>query len=190
MREHAPQVDAASPHPVDRREERVDSAGLESSQVLLERRPVRLDRIQFRRVRRQVEQPGARVLDHCAHGCIAVLAEVVEYDDVAWLELRNEIACDEVEEVEGLHRALHWAESDESGRADRADQRDVVAPVHRSKRARALTHGSPRSRRCHRDVAARFVDEDELLRVDLFDRFFVPSASLDDVFAMLLRGAN
>jgi hypothetical protein len=91
-------------------------------------------------------------------------AEVVHDDDVAGYEAGDQMLSDELEEdlLRGAaldsHRGSHTIEG------DRTDDAENLAAIPQRDVVRTLAHRRPRGRTHHRDVNARFVTENELVR--------------------------
>ena len=80
------------------------------AQECLEGAVGQLDRIEVRRVRRQIAQRRVRSFDRFAHTCDPVNADIVHHHDVAAFERRHQALIDIGQKGLAVHRSLdhHW----------------------------------------------------------------------------------
>jgi len=131
------------------------------SQQGLQLRPSVLDRIEVGRVARKEDETCAASLDQIAHPHDLVRAEFVENDDVPRSQLGSEALLDIRFEGAPVHRSVEHHRRDDAVERQRRGHRDVVAPVLRDGIACTLADGRARIRASHREIDARFVDEEE-----------------------------
>jgi len=119
-------------------------------------------------VRRDEDDAASAPLEEAEHLGVLVQAEIVHDDYFAWAKRWPEDSLDEVEEVVALHASVDERVSADSVDVHRGDHGDAApARVRGFRSEQPLSYGSPPSARSHARVAARFVDEDGVLRVDL-----------------------
>src|SRR3989442_957779 len=82
-----------------------------------------------------------------------------------WPEARGEALANPGGELVGVQRVPLRAERDPALQAHRADQRQVVSPVHRPRFHVLLAAHHPGVRSAHRDVRSRFIEEDQALGI-------------------------
>ena len=131
--------------------------GLQSGEPLL-------DRVEIGILRRQVEQTGFGALDRRSDAVDLVARQIVEDDDIAWLELGNEELLDPRAELFAVDRAVEGARRDETLLPQRADEgrRLPMAPGNRrnqplAARASAVEPG-------HLGRGAGLVDKHQIVR--------------------------
>ena len=125
-----------------------------------------LDRIEVRRVGRQEAQLGAGALDGIARGFSLVAAEIVENDDVARPQARDEDLLDISGKAAAVNRAIE----------DRRRAHPVPAQGCQEGRGLPVTEGhagnqplaapAATMRRCHVGLGPGLVDENEVARVE------------------------
>src|SRR6266540_1608351 len=150
----------------DRLVESVTRPGAELAEQRLQLAPRELDRIQVRRVRRQVQHASAGGVDEPADVGRLVGADVVEHDDVAGLQLAEEDALEEGLEDLGVGRAFDGHHGADAVEVESADHRRDGARVARNGSVGALAAWRAGVLPSHGDLAARLVDEDEPARVE------------------------
>jgi hypothetical protein len=119
-----------------------------------------------------------------------VSSKVVEDNNSAAMDSRAQHILHEVNEAWLVHRADHRVMAHDAVSADGADHRDVFAPIRglliaNSNSARRTPVG-----RRHRDVAARLVEEDQVVDVDGTYLFEERATLFLDVGAVLLGGSE
>ena len=142
------------------------SAGTGFAQVRFEFGEELLDRVQVRRVGRQIQQYRAGLPDGFLHSTDLVAAEIVQDDDVTWLQCWNQHAtC-----IGQKHRAIHRPIGDHGG-----DQAVLAEATHEGCRLPVTvghgTHAAATSRRpatTPHHVRGRpgFVDKDQSLGIN------------------------
>src|SRR6266849_4220409 len=158
-----------------------------SSNVLLLESPPRLDRVEDRRVRREVEHPDTKRLAPGSHSYIVMGGQVIEHQHIPTLESRKQFRDEPCHEAVLIGGGEHSAQKYPTGYSDRSEQSEVWAPVHR----RPLNVLGPlldpgmASRHC--EVESRFIEEDEPLDRDAAHDFQERRALFDDVWAELLE---
>ena len=118
-----------------------------------------LDRIEVRRIGRQVPEPGTGSPDDLSQHGRLVAAEVVHDDDVARLENGNQLLLDIGSEALAVDRTIEHARSCEAVAAQRAEegQRPPVAMWGISPQTIALA--APSAQRRHAGLDPGLVDE-------------------------------
>src|SRR5437762_10136872 len=140
--------------------------GRAGADALLHERPRRLDRIEVVRVRRQVAHGGPALFDEEAHLQRLMRGEIVEQDHVTTPQARREPAPNPFDEAFFGHRAPFRTQRHPATSAHRADQRQVVSPVHRPGLHVFFAALDPGVGAAHRDVGAGFIEEDQPVGVD------------------------
>lgn len=147
-----------------------------------------LDRVHVGAIGREVEQLGARGLDQLLDPRPLVGGQIVHDDNVAFREGRNEAVFHPVLEQGGGDRTIIGLRRHEPAKADAGDERDrlVMAVRH----ADAQPPSAPATPTFARQIGrgARFVDEDELLGIEIELSLEPFEALLQDVRPLLLRG--
>ncbi len=170
----------------DRGIESISGPGAELAKQRFELAPAELDRVQVGRVRRQVQEGGARCLDELPNAIGAVRADVVEDDDVPGMQLPREEVLDEGREDVLVGCALDRHHRAHAAEAEGADHRGHRPGVPRNRAMRALASWRSRVLACHRDVAAGFVDEHEPSRVQVLRELEEPPPEFLDSRRLLL----
>ena len=152
--------------------------------------PQWFDRVEIGRVWRQQDELGACGVDELPGAQRLVRQEVVQKDDVALSKLWDELMLDEVDEPGRIHRSDERALADDRIAADRRDGGDVPAPVVGAIVVGTVAAQCPRIGRRHREVAARFVEEDQPLRRDRLDPLDETDSAVVDVQTIKLRGSE
>jgi hypothetical protein len=125
-----------------------------------------LDRVEVGRIFGQEEQAGAGGSDCLPHGLAFVRAEIVGYDDIVWLEGRDQELRDVGEEALAVDRAVEEtrrldAIAPQSGQERRGFPMSVRDLVDQSAPARR-----PAVKAGHVGLGPGLVDEDEPRRID------------------------
>ena len=129
-----------------------------------------LDRRAVGRVRRQEEQRAAARFEGLANAGGLVDAQIIEHDHLPWPQRRPELLRDVPGEGLGIHRPLDQPGHVQAVGGERRHQRGVLAVVARHRAGRSPVVRRPAVEARQGDVRAAFVDEDELLGVELGDR--------------------
>jgi len=135
--------------------------------ALLDESPGRLDGIEIVRVGRQVAHGGAPLFDQRADFRGFVRLQIVEQDDITRTQARPEAAAHPLDEARLRHRAPLRAEGQPPVATDGADDREIVAPVHRPRLHVFLPPLNPRVGSAHRDVRPGFIEKDQTFRIDV-----------------------
>lgn len=125
----------------------------------LDQAPCRLDGTEVMRVGRQWFQCGAALFNEETDLRSAVSLEIVQQHDIAAPQPGREPAPHPVDERGAVHRAPLRAEGHPAAAADRSDQREIVAPVHRPSLHIFLTALHPHTRAAHGEIRAGFIDK-------------------------------
>ena len=135
-----------------------------AADLLLLEAPARLDRVEVVRVRRKVDDAHAGVGAERDDALIVMCREVVEDEDVAALEPWEQLPRQPRDEAFLAGAGENGGEQDPAGQPHRAEQGEVLAPVH----GRALDEFAallhPGVAAGHRAVEPGLVEEDELAR--------------------------
>src|SRR2546428_9552393 len=136
---------------------------LERAQGFLDLCNAVLNWIEVRRVSRNMQDLGAGSFNQTDGPRGVMELHIVEQDDVADSQYRDEQMLDIQLKDLGVNRACnhHWGAN--SAQPHRTDGRDVLAVIERLNRVRALADRGARPRAHHRDVASEFIDEDQTL---------------------------
>lgn len=112
--------------------------------VLLGERPTRLDWIEIGRVRRQIFDASVCTFDQLDDATIVMRFGVVEDDDVAAFELRDETFAHPLNEANGVGGFEDRSHRDPTREAHRADHREARSPIHRSRIDELFATTNPR----------------------------------------------
>lgn len=141
----------------------VRGTGGDLADVLLLERPPRFDRVQIGGVRGQIQHADAVDPTRRGDTRMVVGPQVVHDEHVAAPELREEVGREPGHKADPIRGRPHRPEYDPSLHADRPEQRERGAPIHRDgvDVFRAAFH--PRVTAAHRQVHPRFVEKDQAL---------------------------
>jgi hypothetical protein len=134
--------------------------------VFLHERPGGFNRVEVVRVRGQIADAGPPPLDGGADGRLRVGFEIVEQHDVPRTQARHQRAPHPPQERGAGHRLPLRPERDPSRATDGADQRQVIAPVHRPHLDVFASPQHPCVRPPHRQIGARFIEKHQAVRID------------------------
>ncbi len=131
--------------------------------VLLLERPPRFDWVQVRGVRGQIQHADAVAPARRDDVGIVVGAQVVHDEYIPAPEFREQVGHEPSDKADSIRGRKHRPEHDPAVHADRPEQRERGAPIHRDgvEVFRAAFH--PRVTPAHRQVHARFVEKDQAL---------------------------
>jgi hypothetical protein len=125
-----------------------------------------LDRIEIGAVRRQEEDAGACGPDGGAHGAALVAAEIVEDDNVVWLECRDQNLGD----VEAEQFAVDWTIDDprciDAIMTQRGQKGHGLPMAIRDQRSQPLAAWPPAPERRHVGLDPSLIDEDQAFAID------------------------
>lgn len=155
---------------------------------MLQKAPAQLDRVQVRRVGRQELHRGPCSLDELDGLRVLVDSEVVEENNVAWMEVHAELLLDELEPSLAVEGALELLVTENPVLADRANDREVLSLLGRAPINETLAANGPPVLGYELEVAAGLVDEDELREIDGLYPLGKGPSLLDDVRSLLLIG--
>jgi len=140
----------------------LDGACAEVLEGGLQLAPAELDGVHVRRLRRQEDQGGASAFDEAPHGLRLVGADVVENDDVAGSQCRDENVLEERLEHVRIGPAFHGHQRSDAADVEGAQHRRDGASVARCEAGSPFAARRPSVVPGHADVAAGFV-HDQLL---------------------------
>lgn len=159
----------------------------EFADVLLLQRPPRLDGIEVWRVRRQVDDTNAASGAGWGHAWVVMSPEVVHHDDVAAAELGQQLGLEPPHEPVLVRRLEHRRKNHPAGQPDGAEQREVLAPIHRDAVNKLLAALHPGMAAAHGDVHPRLVEEHQPLERNSSDLAQERFALGDDIGAQTLQ---
>jgi hypothetical protein len=128
---------------------------------LLLQSPARLDWIQIRRVRRQIEQPYTVMGARGANSRVVMSAKVVHDEDVASAKFWEEGGLEPSNEAVLVCGSKHGRLRDPAGKSNRAEHGEVGAPIHWNSVDELVTALDPSVGSTHRQVHAGFVEKYE-----------------------------
>ena len=125
-----------------------------------------LDRIEVRGIWRQVPEPGASGADHLPDRLRLVAAEIVENNDIAWVQSWQEKVLDIGSEAFSIDRPIEDARCCEPIVAKRAEEGQGAPVAVRDKASQASALRPPSSQRGHVGFDPGLIDEDEPARIE------------------------
>lgn len=149
-----------------------------------------LDRIEVRAVGRQQEAMGAGISKGSADGLAFVTAEIVEHDDVAGAQGRDEELGHPGKEHPPVDRAVDDAGSDDPLDAQSGQERHGRPTAVRNAPDQALPARGAAVRSGHVGLGPGLVDEDQTFGIDASLIAPPPGALTRDVGSFLLGGAQ
>jgi len=152
---------------VDGLQEGVPGAGAQAAQDRLDLGERLLDGRAVRRVGRQKEQLAITRLDRLADALCLMHTQVVQHHDLSRSQGGSQLLLDVALEGRGIHRPLNRPGRLQPLGRQRRHQCRVPAVIARHGVRRPLIMRCPAVEPRQRGVRAAFVDEDELLRVEL-----------------------
>ena len=162
-------------------------AGREAANLLLLQRPAGLDRVEVVRVGRQIEHANASSSAERSNTRVVVSREVVEDEHVSAPQLREQLLGEPLDEPLLVRAREHRGQENPTGEAHRAEQGEVLAPVHRNAIHELLATLHPRVAAAHGYVHPRLVEEDQAIERDAADLAQERFALFDDVGAQTLQ---
>lgn len=165
------------------------SAG-QAAQELFDLGEDHLDGVHVGRVGWLEQQRRAARLDRGANFDSFVARQIVHHNDVAGLERRREHLLDERCEHVGVDRAVNDRGAAHTVHVERPDQRRGLPVSVRGVRDETIPDGSASTQARHVRFRPRFVNEDELRRIDARSPQDPLGAALHDVWSMLFRGVE
>lgn len=133
-----------------------------TTDVLFLKRPSGLDGVQIRRVRRLIKNAYAVLATNRSDARVVMGPEVVHHDHIPTPELGKQLATQPINESVSVGRREHRAQHHPSAETNRAQQREILAPVHGNAVDVLLAAFHPRVTAAHRQIQARLVQEHEL----------------------------
>lgn len=124
------------------------------------------DRVEVRRVRRQIAQHGSRLFDEAAHLFALVRTEIVHDDDVAFCKRRDENLGNISLEAFGVHGSVQNHRRRQAIGAQAGGEGGNLPVAVGNATLHALTAQAAAVTARHVGGAARLIDEDELSRVE------------------------
>lgn len=146
------------------------------------------DRIEVRRVWRQIPKPCAGCFDQAAQGSRFVAAEIVHDHDVARLELRHEKLLNIGTEALAVDWTVEQTRCGEAIAAQGAEENQRPPVAMWREAAHPLAFWSPSAQWGHVGLDPGFVDEDQASRVEVGLQRTPALASTRDVGASPLEG--
>ena len=134
--------------------------------VLFLQRPRGLDRIEIRGVGRQVEHADALPATGGRDTAVVMGAEIVHHEHITATQSREQVACQPAHEALRIRGREHRLQHDPAGVADRAEECQGLAPVHRHPLDVLRAALDPGVGPVHRQVHAGFVEKHETVDRD------------------------
>lgn len=134
-----------------------------ATDVLLLERPTGLDRVEVRRIWRQVHDADAVRLAGLDDSGVVMRRQVVHHEHVAGREARKQLCSEPLDETTTVGRFEYGCQDDPACEPDCTQQRQVGAPIHGYAIDELATALDPRMGPSHREIQAGFVEEDELV---------------------------
>ena len=159
-------------------------------QSFLECTPEGLDWIQLGGVGRKEQQARPDALEQRANASVLVNGKIVQDNHVPRPKSWREVAVNELDEPIGVDCTVEGSKHHRAFETNGSEETDIFSSMKRTASHRSLPYRGPSVPRCHRDIASRFIKEDEVLRIDfgdLSEEFF---ASTHDIRSELLACAK
>lgn len=134
-----------------------------SADVLLLECPTWFDGVQIRGVGRHVDEMNASVSTCSGDTRVVVGGEVVHYEHVVALELREKDGLEPSDESVLVGGREHGRERHPARQPDCPKDGQVFAPIHGDSFDKLVAAPDPGMRPAHCEVHARFVEENELI---------------------------
>ena len=131
--------------------------------VLLLKCPARFDRIQVRRIGGQIKKVHTALEARGGDTRVVMGGEVVHHEHVVRVKLGEQNALHPANEPLFVRCGKHGREGDPSGQTDRTEDCQILSPVHGNSVDELAASFDPCMRPAHREVHARFVDENQLV---------------------------
>lgn len=148
------------------------------------------DRVKIGAIGRQEEQPCACSPDRSTNGSALVAAEIIQDDDVSWLECRDKNFFDIESEGFTVDRTIENPGSLDTIVAESRKEGHGFPMAMRNLGVKPLAPGAPAAQRRHVCLDPGFVNEDETAGINLCLMRFPPVAATGDVGAILLAGCD
>jgi len=149
-----------------------------------------LDRVEVWAVWRQQKAVGTGRSDRAMDTAPLVAAEIVEHDDVADVECRDEELDHPGEEEGSVNRTIDDTGCDDAVGAQPGQERHRRPSALRDTTDQALTARRPTVRARHIGLGPGLVDKDQALGINAFLIAPPPGALASDVWPLLLDGAQ
>lgn len=154
--------------------------------MVLYEAPARLNRAEVGRVGWKKQQAGADTLDELADSGSVVGSEVVEHDDIAWVQPWTEGLTHELDEPRPVHGTGEDLMAKYAITAHGADDREVAAPVAGLVIDHPFAAQGASVREAHCEIASGLIDYDQPIERD-FSEFLTERGPLFlDLLALLL----
>jgi hypothetical protein len=129
-------------------------------------RPRCFNRVEVIRVWRQETEASADPRQEPTHAGVLMRTQIVEHDDIAGPQLGDERAAHPGDERRGRRGAPLRPQGDPAASAYRANQREVLPPVHRPRLDVFGAPFDPDVRSAHREIRARFIEKHQPVWLD------------------------
>lgn len=123
------------------------------------------DRIEVRRVRRQIKEDGARRFDEGAYGGDLMSRQVVHDDDVASPKRRDQELLEPGQEDSAIHRPIDHQRRRDGVIAQAGHESRRLPMAMRGSSDEALIAATSPAQARHRRIGSGLIDEDELVGV-------------------------
>ena len=130
---------------------------------LLLKGPRRFDWIQVGRIGRLIEKAHAAPRACYGDARIVMGGKVVHDEHVALAEFGEKNTFHPANKSVFVRGGEHGRECDPAGKSDRSEDGQILPPVHGNSIDKLAASLHPRVRAAHREVHARFIDENELV---------------------------
>src|SRR6266542_4702441 len=137
----------------------------QGADMFLHQGPDRFNRIEIRRIRGQKLQRGSARFNECAYRRGVVGTQFIHEHDVAAPEAGREALAHPGDEIRRPDALPFRRQRHPSVDAHRAEQTQIVSPVHRSRFDIFLASADPRVRSAHRQIRAGFIEKDQVPRI-------------------------
>src|SRR6266705_1909202 len=137
----------------------------DGANTFLDQGPRGFNRIEVLRVGRQEPQRRPDALDQIADGARLMRGQIVHHDYIAAAQVPHQVATDPRHEPRLVQGAPRRRQRHPAVNANRADHREVRAPIHRPRFHQHGPAGQPRVRASHREIRAGFIEKHQAARV-------------------------
>ena len=150
-----------------RRESRVRIARGEFANEPFDPCPGKFNRVEIRRVGREIQQGATRRLDNLGDSASVMTSCIVQNQNCAFLQSREKIMLQKSFQIDSLDRAFLLKGGNHAQKVKRPQNGEVLSSLKRNGFNQSLAPSRPAVGKVHRQVKSRFIQKNESLRGDL-----------------------